>query len=117
MFNTDLQLDAAWVVELQACIRVHTHAALLNNALLLGSEVAFLLLMASGIYMHNSGLRAFKIMYREVRDHRPTSGRASQPSHHLWQGLLWLSLAIVMQIIPVVSTYIYALGDLGVDTL
>jgi len=50
-------------------MRLHTHVALLHNSVLLGSEVLFLLLMASGIYMRNSGLRAFKIMFREVRDH------------------------------------------------
>lgn len=49
---------------------LHTRICLLNNGLLLASEVFFLLLMASGIYMRNSGLRAFKIMFREVRDHR-----------------------------------------------
>jgi hypothetical protein len=49
-------------------MRLHTHVALLHNSVLLGTEVFFLLLMAGGIYMRNSGLRAFKIMFREVRD-------------------------------------------------
>ena len=56
--------------EMETCMRLHTHVALLNNSVLLAAEVFFLLLMASGIYMRNSGLRAFKIMFREVRDHR-----------------------------------------------
>ena len=50
-------------------MRLHTHVALLHNSVLLGTEVFFLLLMAGGIYMRNSGLRAFKIMFREVRDY------------------------------------------------
>ena len=62
-------------------MRIHVHVAIINNALLLGSEIVFLLLMASGIYMRNFGLRAFPIMYREVRDHRPTSRHQSQTSH------------------------------------
>ena len=51
-------------------MRVNTHVALLNNVVMLGSEVLLLLLMAGGIYYYNSGLRALKIMYREVWDHR-----------------------------------------------
>jgi len=76
------QASAVWVPELQTCMRLHTHIALLNNSLLLASEVFFLLLMASGIYMRNSGLRAFKIMFRE--------------------GLLWLTFAALVQTVPVV---------------
>ena len=68
--NTGLQANGTWVPEVQACMRVHTHVALLNNAVMLGSEIFFLLLMAGGIYYYNSGRRALKIMFREVRDHR-----------------------------------------------
>lgn len=64
-------------------MRLHMHVALYNNAVLLASEVIFLFIMACGIYMRNLGLRAFEIMYREVRDHRPTSRNASQTSHRL----------------------------------
>lgn len=65
----DLQASAIWLPEVQSCLRLHTHVALVNNGLLLASEVFLLLLMAYGIYMRNAGPRAFKIMYREVWDH------------------------------------------------
>lgn len=52
----------------QSCSWQGTHKTLLNNILLLGTEVTLIVLMATGIYSHNRGLRAFKIMYREVRD-------------------------------------------------
>jgi len=74
--------EGIWIAELQACMRLHTQVAILNNAVLLGSEVAFLLIMVSGIYIRNTGLRAFNIMYRE--------------------GLLWLTFAVLMQTVPVV---------------
>ena len=67
--DTDLQASVIWEPQMQACLRLRTHAGLLNSSVMLGSEVLFLLLMAGGIYMHNSGLHAFKLMYREVRDH------------------------------------------------
>ena len=67
--DTDLQVSAVWEPQIEACLRLHTHVGLLNNSVILGSQVLFLLLMAVGIYKHNSGLRAFNIMYREVRDH------------------------------------------------
>jgi len=73
---------AIWAPQAQSCLRLHTHAALLNNGVMLGSEVFFILLMTGGIYNHNSGLHAFKIMYRE--------------------GLLWLIFAALMQAVPVV---------------
>jgi hypothetical protein len=65
-----LKASAVWVPGMETCMRLHTHITLINNSVLLASEVFFLLLMASGIYMRNSGLRAFKIMFREVRDRR-----------------------------------------------
>ena len=68
--NTDLQVNGVWVPEVQACMVLHTHVALLNNAVMLGSEVLFLLLMTGGIYYYNSGRRALKIMLREVWNHR-----------------------------------------------
>ena len=68
--NTDLQVNGVWVPEAQACMVLHTHVALLNNAVMLGSEVLFLLLMTGGIYYYNSGRRALKIMLREVWNHR-----------------------------------------------
>jgi len=55
---------------------MHTHAGLFQNCVMLGSEVFFFMLMAGGIYMHRSGCRAFKIMYREVRNDRCRSGHA-----------------------------------------
>ena len=61
-------------------MRLHTHVALLHNSVLLGTEVFFLLLMAGGIYMRNSGLRAFKIMFREVRDSLFLSGSSGHAS-------------------------------------
>jgi len=74
--------SAIWLPEAQSCLRLHTHVAIVNNGLLLASEVFLLLLMAYGIYMRNAGPRAFKIMYRE--------------------GLLWLTFAALVQTIPVV---------------
>ena len=68
--NTDLQVNGVWVPEVQACMVLHTHVALLNNAVMLGSEVLFLLLMTGGIYYYNSGRRALKIMLREVWNRR-----------------------------------------------
>jgi len=48
-----------------------THSALLPNCLLLAAELFFVVLMVTGIYKHNPGIRAFKIMYREVRPFLP----------------------------------------------
>ena len=42
----------------------------MNNILLLATEVILIMLMATGIYSHNAGRRAFKIMFREVWDPR-----------------------------------------------
>jgi len=64
------QMSAVWEPRAQACLRLHTHAGLLQNSVMLGSEVFFLMLMAGGIYMRKSGRYAFKIIYREVRGDR-----------------------------------------------
>ncbi|KAI0255665.1 hypothetical protein BJV78DRAFT_1177687 [Lactifluus subvellereus] len=75
-----VEAEATWDPTSQACVRHGTHQALLNNALLLATEVVFTALMAVGIYYRNPGPRAFKIMYRE--------------------GLLWLVTAAIVQTIP-----------------
>ncbi|KAH9974552.1 hypothetical protein BGW80DRAFT_1301098 [Lactifluus volemus] len=75
-----VQADAVWNPQTMACLRIHTDRALLNNMMLLSAEVIFFVLMASGIYYRNPGPRAFRIMCRE--------------------GLLWLVVAILVQIIP-----------------
>jgi len=79
-----IEARSKWNPQAQLCVRSHTHTALLNNILLLATEVVFLLLMAAGIYYRNPGslARAFKIMYRE--------------------GLLWLVSAVIVQIVPTV---------------
>jgi len=77
-----IQANSIWTPEVQACLRVHTHVALLSNTVMLASEVIFILLMAGGIYIRNPGPRAFKIMYRE--------------------GMLWLVIAALVQTPPVV---------------
>jgi len=77
-----IQANAIWEPALETCTLVNTHPALLTNSLLLGTEVLFLALLAVGIYRHNSGPRALKVMYRE--------------------GLLWLVAAILVEIVPVV---------------
>lgn len=61
-------------------MRLHTHVALVNNAVLLASEVVFILLMAGGIYIRNPGPRAFKIMYREVGIIVPMSSQVTEQS-------------------------------------
>lgn len=67
----NLQAKASWDPTSMACVRTKTHQALLNNVLLLATEVVFAVLMAAGIYYRNPGPRAFKIMYREVRTRDP----------------------------------------------
>jgi len=74
--------NGVWSPQAQLCLFEHTHHALLNNGMLLATEIFFIVLMAGGIYTRNPGPRVFKIMFRE--------------------GLLWLVLASVMQIVPVV---------------
>lgn len=61
---------------------VQTHSSLLPNCILFGAEIFFVILMATGIYKHNPGPRAFKIMYRE--------------------GMLWLVGAALVEIVPIV---------------
>ncbi|KAI0255663.1 hypothetical protein BJV78DRAFT_691808 [Lactifluus subvellereus] len=75
-----IEARSKWNPTLGLCVRSHTHTALLNNTLLLATEVVFLLLMVVGICYRNPGSRAFKIMYRE--------------------GLLWLVTAIIVQTVP-----------------
>ncbi|KAH9177254.1 hypothetical protein EDB89DRAFT_1522942 [Lactarius sanguifluus] len=76
------EAQSQWLTLSQSCSWQGSHRTLLNNILLLGTEVVLIVLMASGIYNHNPGRRAFKIMYRE--------------------GLLWLLLAAAVQTVPVV---------------
>jgi len=76
------QVNAVWVPAVETCMLVQTHPAIIANSLLLGTEVILLALMAIGIYRHNQGLRAFKVMYRE--------------------GLLWLVAATLVEVVPVV---------------
>ncbi|KAN0118749.1 hypothetical protein V8E52_004860 [Russula decolorans] len=73
---------AVWVPALQTCMIERTHSALLPNCLLLVAEIYFIVLMATGIYKHNPGRRAFQVMYRE--------------------GLLWLVTATLVEIVPIV---------------
>lgn len=80
MLITDLQAKAVWAPQVRSCLRLHTHAGLVSNGAMFASEVFFLLLMMAGIYTHNSGLRAFKIMYREVRAGIHCLQRLSYPS-------------------------------------
>jgi hypothetical protein len=77
-----IEAQSQWVAVTQSCSWQGTHKTLLNNILLLGTEVTLIVLMATGIYSHNRGLRAFKIMYRE--------------------GLFWLIIAAAVQTVPVV---------------
>jgi hypothetical protein len=42
---------------------------------------------------------------------------ASEPSCLSWQGLLWLTFAVLMQTIAVVSGYIPYLGHLNINSL
>ncbi|KAH9054887.1 hypothetical protein EDB87DRAFT_1406750 [Lactarius vividus] len=76
------EAQSQWQVLSQSCSWQGSHRTLLNNILLLGTELVLIVLMASGIYNHNPGRRAFKIMYRE--------------------GLLWLLVAAAVQTVPVV---------------
>jgi len=82
---------------------VRTHAALLPNCFLLVAVIFFLVLMATGIYKHNPGPRAFKIMYREVRGFLPRGSYTSETSYLLFQGLMWLVVATLVEIVPIVS--------------
>ncbi len=82
---------------------VQTHSALVANSFLLTAELFFVGLMATGIYKHNPGPRAFRIMYREVRDIVSPWSYTSETSHLLSQGLLWLVAATLVEIVPVVS--------------
>jgi hypothetical protein len=74
--------NAVWEPALEVCMFVQTHSALLPNCILLVADIFFVVLMATGIYKHNPGPRAFKIMYRE--------------------GLLWLVVATLVEIVPIV---------------
>jgi hypothetical protein len=60
---------------------VKTHPAIFSNCMLLGAEIFFIALMATGIYNHNPGPRAFNIMYREVRAILPSWSHAPEPSY------------------------------------
>ncbi|KAI9447260.1 hypothetical protein BJY52DRAFT_360939 [Lactarius psammicola] len=77
-----VEAQSQWVALTESCSWQGTHRTLLNNILLLCTELALIVLMASGIYSHNPGRRAFKIMYRE--------------------GLFWLVVAAAVQTVPVV---------------
>ncbi|KAH9969355.1 hypothetical protein BJV74DRAFT_867900 [Russula compacta] len=74
--------QASWQPLVQVCMWQETQKGLFNNGLLLATEVFFIALIASGISKRNSGLRALRVMYRE--------------------GLLWLVVAALVQVIPVV---------------
>jgi hypothetical protein len=82
---------------------VHTHSALVPNFLLLAADIYFIVLMATGIYKHNPGPRAFKVMYREVRAFLPLWSCTSETSYLSSQGLLWLVVATLVEIVPIVS--------------
>ena len=66
--------------ELDSCMFVRTHPAIVSDCLLLGTEIFFLALLAIGIYNHNPGPRAFKVMYREVRVFFLLWSHAPEPS-------------------------------------
>ncbi|KAF8496148.1 hypothetical protein F5888DRAFT_1705862 [Russula emetica] len=74
--------DAVWVPAMETCMFTRTRSSLLPNCFLLATEMFFIVLMATGIYKHNPGPRAFKVMYRE--------------------GLLWLVVATLVEIVPIV---------------
>lgn len=97
------QAHAIWVVPLESCMFVKTHLALLPNCFMLVALIFFVILMATGIYKHNPGPRAFKIMYREVRAFFPPWSCPSEKSYLSSQGLLWLVIAMLVEIVPVVS--------------
>jgi hypothetical protein len=82
---------------------VRTHSALLPNFFLLAAEIYFVVLMVTGIYKHNPGPRAFKVMYREVRAFLPPWSCTSETSYLSSQGLLWLVAATLVEIVPAVS--------------
>jgi hypothetical protein len=82
---------------------VRTHSSLLPNCFLLVADIFFIVLMATGIYKHNPGPRAFKIMYREVRTFLPPWSCTSETSYLYSQGMLWLVVATLVEIVPVVS--------------
>lgn len=82
---------------------VQTHKALLPNCLMFAAEFYFLVLMASGIYKHNPGPRAFRIMYREVRMFLSPSSCSSEAGYLSSQGMLWLVAATLVEIAPIVS--------------
>lgn len=87
---------------------VRTHTALLPNCFLFLAEIYFLVLMATGIYKHNPGRRAFQIMYREVRAFLSPWRYTSETSYLSSQGLLWLVIATLVEIVPIVSS-VYSL--------
>jgi len=77
-----VEAQSEWVELSESCSWQGTHRTLLNNILLLCTELILIVLMATGIYKRNPGPRAFKIMYRE--------------------GLFWLLAAATVQTVPVV---------------
>jgi hypothetical protein len=82
---------------------VQTHKALAPNCLMLAAQIFFLVLMASGIYKHNPGPRAFRIMYREVRIFLSPCSCTSEAGDLSSQGMLWLVAAMLVEIVPTVS--------------
>ena len=66
--------------------------------------------MASGIYKHNPGPRAFRIMYREVRVFLSTLSCTSDAGYLSSQGMLWLVAATLVEIVPIVSRVHSLLG-------
>lgn len=96
---------------------VQTHSALLPNCFLLVADIFFVVLMATGIYKHNPGPRAFKIMYREVCAFLAPWSCTSEQSYLSSQGLLWLVVATLVEIVPIVSRVYWFLRVDGAHSL
>jgi len=96
---------------------VKTHTALLPNCFLLAAEIFFIVLMATGIYKHNPGPRAVKIMYREVRAFLSPWSCMPETSYLSSQGLLWLVVATLVEVVPIVSRVYSLLHEDGAHSL
>lgn len=96
---------------------VDTHKSLVPNCFMLAAELFFVVLMATGIYKHNPGPRAFRVMYREVRPFLPPRSRMSETGYVSSQGLLWLVAATLVETVPVVSRVYLLLRVNGAHSL
>ncbi len=106
MCSYDPQPGTEWNREIHTCVITEVSRGLPNNASMFATEVILFVIILSGVYQRNSGRHILSTMCREVRGlcwRRPRSSLHSQ-------GLIWLAVAAVVQLLTVVRTALAVLG-------